>query len=204
MGRKSEQTCHFAVWTCSELAAFLSPSFLCFLSLLLSDVLLLAQFLSGLSPPRFRYKNLPGCYNSTFFFSFLWKIPFRCIRILAFPPVCGSFVDLSVISLTFPLVFLDFFFLNLCRHSHSVATTSLHSWERKNAFCSPPSPSLTRTSHNILIFKKALEAMPFNQSNPSSNFHPFLLFSYIICNFDLAFWVVFFVSFLEESVAQMC
>lgn len=110
MGRKSEQTCHFAVWTCSELAAFLSPSFLCFLSLLLSDVLLLAQFLSGLSPPRFRYKNLPGCYNSTFFFSFLWKIPFRCIRILAFPPVCGSFVDLSVISLTFPLVFLDFFF----------------------------------------------------------------------------------------------
>lgn len=42
MGRKSGQTCHFAIWTSSELAAFLSPCFLCFLSLLLSDVLLLA------------------------------------------------------------------------------------------------------------------------------------------------------------------
>lgn len=108
MGRKSEQT-YFVVWTSSELAAFLSPSFLWFLSLLLSDVLLLVQFLSGFSPPTFRSKTLPGCYNSAFFFfSFLWKIPFNCIRILTFPPVCGSFVDSSVKPLTFPLV-LDFF-----------------------------------------------------------------------------------------------
>lgn len=39
---RSGLTCHFAIWTSSELAAFLSPYFLYFLSLLLSDVLLLA------------------------------------------------------------------------------------------------------------------------------------------------------------------
>lgn len=154
MGTKGEQACRFAVWTCSELAAFLSPSFLCILSLLLSDGLLLAQFLSGFSPPAFRYKSLPGCYTSAVFFFLLsvGKFLSTAPEFSHSPPACGRFVDSSVKALTFPLVFLDFF------SNQSVLTQSQRGHNqftqlgKEEGVLPPPPPRLSHSYQSQYFF----------------------------------------------------
>lgn len=156
MGRKGEQACRLAVWTCSELAAFLSPSFLCFLSLLLSDGLLLAQFLSGFSPPAFRYKSLPGCYTSAVFFfsSFRWKIPFNCTRILTFSScvwtICGSISESSDL----PFSVLGFLFKSECADTVTAWPQPVYTAGKGRRRSPPPTPTLTLIPVTIFFYLK--------------------------------------------------